>query len=65
MRLIHSECGGILRIDRTVPVTITSDGKDIYYGIRCEACSEKLGLLPNVDEATYFITDEIGVPHAN
>lgn len=55
MRLIHSECGGELEVDRSHPVTIMD--KEIYNGVRCKVCKERLGVLANVDMAWKFVTD--------
>lgn len=53
MRLVHSECGGELKIDRGEKVRIMNwpdNRTDIFYPIKCEGCNEHLGLLPNVAE---------------
>lgn len=56
LRLIHSECGGNVVLDRTRKPTMSpteGDGTDLYQGVKCQACGAPLGLLANIDEVTY------------
>jgi hypothetical protein len=57
LRLIHSECGGELEIDKGISPTVTKDG-DIYYAVKCVGCNTRLGLLPNIDMAEHFVMDK-------
>jgi hypothetical protein len=54
MRLVHSACGGELVVDTAVPHMLLpgrGSATDVWYGVKCSACNEHLGLLANVDEA--------------
>lgn len=56
MRLIHSQCGGAVVVDRGVgPEVIKvstrpgATGTDLLYAVRCSVCKETLGTVPNVE----------------
>lgn len=58
LKLIHSECGGDLELDRSM-MPLLSDGEgcstDIYQGVMCMKCHKPLGILANIDEVPYAV----------
>lgn len=58
MRLIHTQCGGAIVVDRGARQHIVerstrpgATGSDIYVTLRCSFCGERLGEVPNVETA--------------